>query len=177
MPFDGFPVFLLSPRGERLNDRRSSRRLPRPFRAFAHSVPAVHCPRQGPARTGSTLTLLGSPPEHLVLFSACSRKVPQGRVCQVPPEPAHSVCTLSANRAAKGHPLDLPGLFRPGNAPELPPSGPLASRRSKPVSGLLPPVSFHVGLSRRSRLRRVTPSAKLVRTRKHAPLPSWRSPL
>jgi len=76
MPFLGYPVFLLSPRGEPLKDRRSSRRLPRPFRAFAHSVPAVHCPRQGPARTGSTQTLLGSPPEPLVLYSAYSRKVP-----------------------------------------------------------------------------------------------------
>jgi hypothetical protein len=72
------------------------------------------------------------------------------------PEPARSVSTLSASRvvltgasrANQGrrvrHPPELPpsrpGLFHPGNAHELPPSGLCSLRRSRPVSRPDPPL-------------------------------------
>jgi hypothetical protein len=51
-----------------------------------------------------------------------------------------------SERAAKGHSLDTPGLFRPGNALELSPSGFPATRRGEHVSALLPPMPFGFAL-------------------------------
>jgi hypothetical protein len=98
-------------------------------------------------------------------------EVPEKRGCQVPPKPAHSVSTLSASRASlpksdesfserSAHLFYLPGLFRPGNTPVLPPSGFCSSRRSRPVSEPLPPMPFRTILSPYIRLRRFDPSEK-----------------
>jgi hypothetical protein len=93
------------------------------------------------------------------------------RGCQVPPKPTHSVSTLPVSRvfptksdesffARSTHPHGLPGLFHPGNALVLPPSGLYSSRRSRPVSEPHPPLPFRAELSLRLRLRRVEPSEK-----------------
>jgi hypothetical protein len=54
------------------------------------------------------------------------------------PKPARSTPTRCATRI----PRDRPGLFHPGNARELPPSGLFSRRRSEPVSRLAPALPF-----------------------------------
>jgi len=63
-------------------------------------------------------------------------------------------------------PLSRPGLFHPGNAPELSPSGLCSPRRSGPVSEPDPPVLLrrHRGAARQ--LRRFTPSEEAARAGK-----------
>jgi hypothetical protein len=70
-----------------------------------------------------------------------AERVLSGGPCQLPPEPARGVSTPSASRPSD-HSLSLPSLFRPGNAPELPPSGPSSSRRSVLVSEAFLPCRF-----------------------------------
>jgi hypothetical protein len=175
MPFSGYPVFPASPRSEPVSERRSSRRLPLPYRAVPREPSAVEpaeAPRLAPTHPGGRQ----QPSWVSVLYSACGRESPQQRGYQVPPEPAHGVSTPTASRAAKGHSLDTPGLFRPGNALELSPSGPRAARRGGRVSASLPPVSFGAALWRSVRLRRVEPFGKPNRSRRsdRDPMPSWR---
>jgi len=113
--------------------------------------------RFAPERTAEgSATLLNV----LMLFSACSQKVPRWQGCQVLPEPTRDVSTSSAGRAAMSHPFSLPVLFHPGNTLELSPSRLRAAQRSDLVSESRPPLPFRAILRRRSRLRRVDPSAQ-----------------
>jgi hypothetical protein len=79
--------------------------------------------------------------------------------CQVPPEPAHSVSTLSASRPQGATPPTHRVCFTPATLLSLP-SGFSATRRGERVSTLLPPVPFCLALRRGVRLRRVEPSGE-----------------
>jgi hypothetical protein len=154
MPFGGYPVFRLSLRDAPVTVRRSSPGLPRPFRALTRSLPAGARSSTGLRR--SRRGTRSSPPERLVLFSACKRT---GSVVRSPdtmagvagPRRSPLVAFRRFQRAA---PLDLlgaarpmkervpgwsratlsaaPGLFHPGSARELPPSGFCVSPERRP---------------------------------------------
>lgn len=62
-----------------------------------------------------------------------------------------------------------PGLSHPGNAPELPPSGPCSPRRSGPVSEPDPPVPLGRRRNAALQLRRVAPSGEAARTSRSQP--------
>jgi len=100
VPFSGYPVFRTSPRGELVRDRRSSCRLPLPYRAQTRkrsAVEPIEAPRLAPTHPGGRQ----QPSWALALYSACCREIPQRRGYQVPPESAHGVSTPAANRAVK----------------------------------------------------------------------------
>jgi hypothetical protein len=100
MPFSGYPVFRTSPCSVLVRERRSSCRLPLPYRAHTRSRPAVEpieVHRLAPTHPGGRQ----QPSWALALYNACCREIPQQRGYQVPPEPAHGVSTPAANRAAK----------------------------------------------------------------------------
>jgi hypothetical protein len=66
-------------------------------------------------------------------------------------------------------PRNRPGLSHPGNAPELPPSGPCSLRRSGLVSEPDPPVPLERRRSAARRLRRVDPSGEAARACRSLP--------
>jgi hypothetical protein len=70
------------------------------------------------------------------------------------------------------HSSDRPGLFHPGNAPELSPSGLCSPRRSRFVSEPDPPVPLDATRWRCRRLRRVDPSAGATPTGRNRSTPS-----
>jgi hypothetical protein len=90
------------------------------------------------------------------------------------PEPAHGVSTPSAScafpaasrasRSCRVEPLERPqnrpGLFHPGNAPELSPSGLCSLRRSRLVSEPDPPMLLSYRRGDNLQLRRLTPSGE-----------------
>jgi hypothetical protein len=61
------------------------------------------------------------------------------------------------------------GLFHPGNAPELPPTGLCSSRRSETRLRALPPLPLCTMLGRRTRLRRFAPSENRFLERMRTP--------
>jgi hypothetical protein len=86
---------------------------------------------------------------------------PESWGSQVPPEPTHSVSTLSANRKPiltnRLRRPNRPDLFHSGSALELSPSRLYSPRRSDCVSATDPPVLFHDALRRHAQLRRIAP--------------------
>jgi len=165
----------------------SSRRLPVLFRALTPKLPAASNPRGADSHRSyrgflhlqvahPKVTISGSLPE---LSFALQRLRPSEpllsrerglRGCQVPQEPAPSVFSLSASRASTPVHICLPGLFHPGNALELSPSGLCSARRFGSVSVAGPPLPFRDALCRRTRLRRFSPPRReLFRAN---PLPS-----
>lgn len=138
VPFDGFPVFHLTSTANHCSDPRFLSWTCGPLQGLIRSSTTRR------RRLASQTSSSGKPPWALVLSNACSKRGLFRRVCQSPLEPAPSVSTLPADRPA-GHLACLPGLFHPGNVPELLPSGLcVPSRDPEPVSE--PRSSLAVGL-------------------------------
>jgi hypothetical protein len=162
----------------------SSCRLPRPCRALSGVRTgdfAVPVSRFAPGRNAAGSPALVSVP---LLFSACSGRGPatsdeSGAVLQASlerpaglptpagarswrlyafSEPVSSSATRPRPSSAGVHPYCLPGLFHPGDAHELPPSGRCTFQRSG--ARLRVPSSHAVGRGAQPvpRLRRVDPS-------------------
>jgi hypothetical protein len=156
------------------------------FSACAPRSPLPRFPsRVHPARR--RLPPLRPEPAHSVSTLPASRLVVGPRVLptQVPaahPSPPGSEIH-SRHEAARtpepGAPQNRPGLFHPGNAPELSPSGLSSARRCGCVSTPGPPVPLIRALRRRPRLRRLHPSGQPARSPLSGAraMPSWRSPL
>jgi hypothetical protein len=130
----------------------SSPGLSCPSRAWSVSPPPGS-PRGKPREAGRK-TSLGSR-----TLQRLQKRGPSRWGCHAPPEPAPSVSTLSASRPV-GHPLDLPGLFHPGNAPELCLQGFAPSRDPVASPRLILPCRWR--RCRSPRLRRFAPSGNRV---------------
>lgn len=155
MSFSDFPVFVLYAPDIRKDVRLLSW-------TFLPLQGLVRVSTSRIPRAASRAELAGKPPWAFALFSACRREDPSRRSCKAPPEPARSVSTLSASRPV-GHPLDLPGLFHPGNAPELCLQGLAPSR--DPVASPRPILPCRWRRFRSPRLRRFAPSGNRVSRR------------
>jgi len=158
MPFGDYPVFQTPSRGEAIYTRHTSRRLTLPSKV----LPCTFTAARAKVRHGSHRIKPKPPRSDLLSFvtlQCLKSKRPGWWGCQVPPELAHSVSTLSASRP-EGHLFNRPGLFRPGNTLELTPSRPSASRRGERIPTSFPPMPFGFALRQSVRLRRVTPSGK-----------------
>lgn len=123
MPFDGYPVFQLSPRDVSVKIRRSSRRLPRPSKASDSTTPRRACTEHRPARAGALAaasppaTRLAHPegfasrtfaethgnlPERSLLFSAKSRENPFPPFDRTPDSAPKHEAGSTARRSSDG---------------------------------------------------------------------------
>ena len=174
MPFDGYPVFRLSPRDAPVTARRSSRRLPCPFRALTRSLPACVALRAGFRRPGPCAVrresdaARSSPPERSLLFSACWRV---GSFVVGVADP-HRSSLVAFRRFQRAEPLDprrnpratlpaAPGLFHPGSAHELSPSGYCVRPERRPrLRGRSSRAVGRAAETAHPRLRRLRPSGE-----------------
>lgn len=100
------------------------------------------CTKPKPGTHASPTPIRRQPSWTPALFSACRIQSPSRRVCQLPPEPARSVSTLSASRSRRTTPNPCRVCFAPATLLSFPPSGLCSSPGSVPVSGSLLPCCF-----------------------------------
>jgi len=111
MPFGDYPVFQTPSRGEAIYTRHTSRRLTLPSKV----LPCTFTAARAKVRHGSHRIKPKPPRSDLLSFvtlQCLKSKRPGWWGCQVPPELAHSVSTLSASRP-EGHLFQPTGFVSP----------------------------------------------------------------